>query len=507
MKKFSVQSVGTATILILSINVINRLIGLLKEILLAKSFGITEVMDAFVFAQIIPFQLMSLLIGGLSIAFIPIFIEKKEKIDEKESILFSNALLFRLLILGTLITFILYFLSPYITKIFSPNLPSDVVSLRVNILRILTSTVTLIFLIGLLSAIYKSYKHFIIPSLSTLILNISIVTFILLFSKRLSIFAPTLGIVFGLILQFLFLSFPLIKRGFFVFNPVHKDINRLFIFSLPVIFGNNIVILNMLIDKFFASYLSSGYLSALNYASRIVLVPYTFFALSLSGAIYPYISTHVAKKENRKGENLLKNSLRFLFLILFPSSVGLIVLANPIVSLIFQRGMFDVKAVNITSSSLIFYSIGLPFFGGIVVLLRYFFSEKDSNSPLKAGILSVVVNIILNLILMRFMGHNGISLSTSISSAFMFGFLYYYLKKNFNISFSSKDYTYLVKIFLSSLIMGIFTWSSFKFLPFSRTISFIFSLMFSPIVYYIALTFLRVEERNVLLKKLMRYKL
>jgi len=213
--------------------------------------------------------------------------------------------------------------------------------------------------------------------------------------------------------------------------------------------------INHIVDKTLASRLVAGSISALTYAGRTKQIVSSLFLASLVTVVYPKISDYLARDEKKKLQATMTYSINLILLIVIPALTGLIILNRPIIQTLFFRGAFTERNVFMTSSALVFYSIGLAGSGMSLLVNKVYFAMNDSFTPMKMGFLTVALNIILNLLLVGPMGHNGLALATSIAGTFSATLLFWGLRKKK----ISVEYRRISKVFLkatfSSIIMGV----------------------------------------------------
>lgn len=452
IKAISIISLGT---------VISRVFGLAREIITANFFGTTSIYDAFLLAFMIPNFFRGILAeGALNSAFIPVFTEYLS--DEKKRAETGKIvnLCFTLSIILTLSLFFLIFLFSYIAENFV-NYDSRWFWVFI-LIKFTFPYLIFISLAALNMGILNSYKHFLLPSFSPVVLDIfwilSLFFLIPLFGTTLEekIFGLCFGVIGGGIGQFIFMLPAVKKMGYRLrlnFNFNHPAIKKMGKLLAPVIIGVAVVPINLLVDYSLANFLYEGAVSGLWYATRIFQLPLGVFAISISTAVLPWFSENISEKKYEEFQKNLLFSIKLLLLLMVPFTFGLIFFRKEFVSFLFQRGMFTLHSVYLVSFPLTFYSIGLVGYGGASIFTRAFYASGDTKTPVKVGILSIFTNFIFDIILMKFLKHGGIALSTSIVGFFNFFLLiYFFNRKHQRINIFSLS-TFFIKILISSLIM------------------------------------------------------
>jgi putative peptidoglycan lipid II flippase len=222
---------------------------------------------------------------------------------------------------------------------------------------------------------------------------------------------------------------------------------------IPAVFGSAVYQLNQFIGTLLASFLPEGSISWLYYADRLVQFPLGVFAIAISTAALPSLSTHVARNDLRSFGSTLEHALRMVFFLTLPSMAGLIALGEPIIMLFFERGAFGSNSTAMTCQALIFYSVGLWAFSGIRVLVAAFYSVQDTRTPVKVASVSLVFNVAMSLLLMGPLRHGGLALALALSSSLQFCLLAWLLAKRIKVGFIRPSIITLVRGGLSSIVM------------------------------------------------------
>jgi putative peptidoglycan lipid II flippase len=407
--------VGAATL-------ISRILGFIRDAVIAWYFGAGLSSDAFIAAFRIPNLLRRLLVeGSLSSAFIPVFTEYIVKQDRAEAFHLARSA-FRLLS-GVLIVVVIcgVFLSPWIVRLIAPGFSADKISLTIILTRIMFPYIFFVGLVALCMGILNVLGHFAAPALAPLLLNLSIIGSVFLISPSLTkpVIGLGIGVIIGGVLQ-LTLQLPvLLKKGFYFSGKtkmIHPGLIKVGKLIPPFILGSAVYQINILVGTLLGSLLDQGSVTYLYFADRLVQFPLGVFAIAMATAVLPSLSRQTATGDLEMLKDTFTQALNLVFFITIPATVGLIILREPIVALLFQRGEFDSQATRLTAQALLYYSMGLWAFSGVRIVTAVFFAFQDTRTPLMVAGISILANVILGVVLMKPLAHGGIALATSLAS-------------------------------------------------------------------------------------------
>ncbi len=450
--------------------VISRVLGFVRDIIIANFFGTARYAQAFVVAFRIPNMLRDLIgEGATNSAFVPILSEYCETKKKEEFWHLANVLLNAILIVLALLTLLGIVFTPMIVRLIAPGFISDPEKFKttVYLTRLMFPYVLLVGLLAYSMGILNSLKHFSAPAFAPAILNLSIIICALL--RQGSVSALATGVLVGGVAQLLVQIPVLFAKGFrFKFRSGihHPAVKRIGILLMPRILGSCVYQINIFINTMLASLshiVGGGGVAALYYANRIFQFPLAIFGIAIAQAALPTMSRQALEQGLSKLKETLSFSLRAVNFIMLPASVGLIVLARPITSTLFERGMFGQYSTSITQDALLFYSIGLFSYAGIKILVSCFYSLKDTLTPVKIASVSLILNIALSIVLMFPLKISGLALATSISGIFNFFVLFFFLRRKIGDFDGKRIFISFVKVFVSSLVMAIIIYiSAFK---------------------------------------------
>jgi len=454
--------VGLATLL-------SRILGFIRDMVIARYFGAGFSTDAFFVAFRIPNLLRRLFAeGSLSIAFIPVFTEHIKKNGKDEAFQMARSALRLLALLLVVVTIAGILLAPVIVHVIAPGFFADSPekhALTVLLTRIMFPYVFFICLVALCMGILNVLGHFAAPALAPVFLNLSIIASVYFISSEMPepVLVLAFGVLAGGVLQLLFQLPFLVKKGFYfwekasLYHPGLKKIGKL---MLPAVFGAGVYQINILVGTLLASFLKEGSISYLYYADRLVQFPLGIFAISTATAVLPSISRQAAEKDYTSVKETFAYAMRLIFFITLPSMVGLIVLSKPIVMILFQRGNFSIEATQMTAYAVLCYGVGLWAFSAVRIVVSTFYALSDTKTPVKMATISIAVNILLGISLMWPLGHGGLALATSLASMLNFGMLVRALRKRLgalgwrNICFS------VLRSSVCAVLMGVVVWAS-----------------------------------------------
>lgn len=441
--------------------IFSRILGLGREIVISNRFGAGIETDAFFIAFMIPNLLRSFLgEGALNSAFIPIFTEYLTNHDRKKAEYFANNVLNILIIILAIVTVLGILGAPLLINIIAIGFKSDMYKyqLAINLTRIMFPYIGFVAVAALFMGILNSYDHFLIPALAPIMLNISVIIFAITLSYKYGIYSIALGVVLGGIGQAL-VQIPVLTRKKLKYNFTvdfnDPGVKKLLKLLLPVMIGLAITQINVVVDRTIASTLIDGSISALYYSNRLVQFPLGAFGIAISIAIFPTLAKHTAENNILEFKKSLLFGLKMLIFITVPSAVGLIVLKDSLIRLIYEHGIFSRVATNMTASALLYYSIGLFAYACVRLITMSFYALKDTKTPVRIGVYIVFINIALDLILVRYLAHSGLALATSVAAILNMIILLKVLQYKIGDIELKSQTSFLIKIIISSVFLGI----------------------------------------------------
>jgi putative peptidoglycan lipid II flippase len=434
----STLTVGLATI-------VSRLLGFLRDMVFARYFGASGATDAFFLAFKIPNFMRRLFAeGSFSLAFVPVLSEARASGDAGLLKDLIDHVAGTLLAILLVITAIGVLAAPVVLAIFAPGWwleGRSEFALSAEMLRITFPYLMLISLTALCGGILNTFDRFLVPALTPVLLNISLIVAAVIFSGRMEI--PVKALAWGVLaagIAQLVLQVPALMRLGLLPRPrwdwQHSGVRKVLRLMIPTLFGSSVAQINLLIDSILATFLISGSVTWLYYSDRLMEFPLGVFGVALSTVILPNLSRKFAEQSPQAFSATLDWALRLALVITIPSSIGLAALATPLLVTMFQYQAFQLSDVQMTSLSLSAYAIGLPAFIAVKVLAPGFYARQDTRTPVRIAIISMVSNMVMNFLFvgvllgLAFKGpHMGLALASSLAAYINAGMLYSGLRR------------------------------------------------------------------------------
>jgi putative peptidoglycan lipid II flippase len=412
--------------------VLSNLVGLVRQILVSRTFGTNQSLDAFYAAATFPDLLFSLLAGGaLASAFVPTFTGFLTKDDRAEAWRLASAVTNLVILILSLASGMAALFAPALVRnllfILKPELDPALQSLTVDLLRIILIAPTIFGVSGLLMSILNTHQKFWLPALAPVFNWVGWIIGIFLLVPSMGIYGLAWGYVMGAILHLLVQLPGLLKLEGLHYhftlgqnNPAIKEVARL---MGPRLLGVAAVQINFVINAMIASGQAEGSLSAINVARMVMTMPLFVIAQAIATAALPTFSAQVARGEMSEMRTSLAATLRGVILLSLPATIGLIILREPVIALLFQRGEFDQNSTQMVSWALLWYTAGLVGHAIVEILSRAYYAMHDTKTPVLIGMIAMGLNVIFSFGFawvfrqLGWMPHGGLALSNSFATA------------------------------------------------------------------------------------------
>jgi putative peptidoglycan lipid II flippase len=413
----SITTVGGNTFL-------SRILGFIRDLVVARAFGADAATDAFFVAFKIPNFMRRLFAeGAFSMAFVPVLAEYRERAVPGELKRFVDDVAGTLGTVLLLVTLVGVVGAPWVIMLFAPGYIGEPqrLGLAADMLRLTFPYLLLISLTAFAGGILNTHHRFGIPAFTPVLLNIVLIASALWLSPLFDrpIVALAWGVLIAGVLQLAF-QLPFLGRLGLLPRPRlgYRDpgVRRIIKLMVPALFGVSVTQINLLLDTLIASFLAAGSISWLYYSDRLMEFPLGILGVALGTVILPNLSKRHARADAAAFSDTLDWSLRWVLLLGLPSAVGLAVLAGPMMATLFHSGSFTAEDVTMATRSLWAYSLGLVGFMGIKVLAPGFYARQDMKTPVRVAVIAMFTNMGLNIVLMVPLAHAGLALATTAAS-------------------------------------------------------------------------------------------
>lgn len=463
---------AAANILMLT-TIASRILGYLRDVLIFAKFGQNSLTDAYNAAFSIPDFLYMILVGGaLSSAFIPVFSSYLARGQESEgwrvlSIVFNWIML--LLAIGVALGLAF---APQLVDWLVPGFDDATKTMTVNLTRIMFFQVIFMCLSGISTGILQSYKNFVAPAVGSVLYNLGIILGGVFLAAPIEHYFPgygiagfSVGVVLGAMLNFLVQFVAICRLGIrysFSLDLRHPGVRELLALIVPVFIGLAASQFNLFVNQNLASTLDEGLVSALRAAQRLMQLPITLFGITVGIAFFPTMTQLAARDQLGEFKNTVMMGLRTVLFVTIPASFGLAALSEPVIRFMyeFREGAFTAEDTAETAYALVFYTIGIFAYAAIHTLSRAFYALKDTKKPVTVAVLSIVVNVLLSIVLVRYMAQGGLALAYSIAGVFNMVVLIMLLNRKVGDIGTAALWRSLGKTTLISCVMGVVVWGS-----------------------------------------------
>lgn len=499
--KNSIRTVGNIFFIIF----FSKLLGQVREMMIAGNYGTGMEASAFVTATQIPLNFFDIILGAAIVsAFVPVFNEYYEKGGYGLANSFSNNFIGIVTLISVVISAIGVIFSGVIVGIIANGFDAETSALTTKLLRIMFPSMLFTAVAYSFAGVLQSLGEFNAPASMSIVSNGATILYLLIFKNKFGIIGLSVSMLIGWMLQLVLLIPYLIKFKYkfgLSFNFKAPGMIKVYKLAIPILLSSWVQPLNVMFNTFLASYLNGGQaVSAINYANKLYLMIASVFTVAITNLTLPMLSKLFATRQESEAGNVIENSLKATTLFIVPVMTLFILFATPVVEIFYKRGEFGENSVIITSTALLFYSFGMLGFSWQEVLNKSFYSMQKSKIPMRTAFATISVNIVLCLILFKSMGVGGLALSSALAATFSGIALFIQMRKENKFIDLKNILEILLKSALSSVIMGIFAHYMYKIFAgyVSGVISHILILgsvcITAIIIYLVCLIILRCKE-------------
>jgi putative peptidoglycan lipid II flippase len=451
------------------VTIVSRVLGYVRDQRISFLLGTTLSADAFVLAYRIPNLVRRLISEGtVTAAFIPVFTGYMREKSSEQLWDFANRLFWTLALILAIITVLGVIFSPTVIQTFSSaqdreSSYAEAISLN----RIIFPYIFFVGLVALGMGILNSFHNFALPAATTALMNFSIIVFsisLMWHYFRSPAISLAVGVLVGGALQFLVLVPPLVRRGMrfdFGISFSHPGIRGVARVLFPRFFGMGVAQINFFVDTFFAAAprMPRGSLAALYVSDRVMELVLGGYAIAVATAILPMMSHQAAANDYEGLKRTLTFAVRIVAYITVPAAIGLMVLREPIIRMLFQHGQFVAESTRLTARPLLYYAAGLPALACVKLIVPAFYSARDTKTPVIVALISFALNIILNVLFLHYFfkrfQNGGPALATVLATMFDFFTLFLIFRIRYGALGSIKIFRSIGKITLCSALMGV----------------------------------------------------
>ena len=468
------------------ITVVSRIFGYIRDQRLTLLLGTTGLADAFVLAYRIP-NIFRRLVGegSMTASFIPVFTDYMRNRSREETWEFANRLFWTFCVILSALTVLGVIFSPLFVRFFSMFGKNQVQFEAIYLNRLMFPYILFIGMAAIAMAILNCFHIFGPPAATPILLNISFIVFsVAAVWKHFSSPAAALavGVLVGGIFQFFWQVPQLVKRGMnFKFDVSFSDpgVRRVAKLMVPGFVGIGMAQINLLVDTIFANakVMPEGSLVSLYVADRVTELVLGGYAIAVATAILPMMSHQAAAGDHEGMKKTFLFALRIVSFITIPATVGLVILREPIVQVLFQHGAFVAESTRLTARALLYYSLGLPAFAAVKLIVPAFYSTRDTKTPVRVAVLAMLANVLLNVIFLFYffakLKNGGPALASALAGYFNVFTLFVLFRLRFGRLGTSEIAASLAKIAASAAVMGIVCWTALKYSHFDSIVHFL----------------------------------
>ena len=504
------SSLIKSTFIIMIVSLISRALGFIRDMLIAKNFGAGIYTDAYNIAVSVPEIIFTLVGLAISTAFLPMLSKVKAKKGKKEMYSFANNVINILFIVSLIFFMITSIFSKEIVNIF--GFSEETSLLAIKLLKITLLNLLFLSINACFTSLLQVNEDFVVPSILGLFFNLPMILYLLLF-KNYDIVGLTIANVIGNFFRVVVQVPSLLKHGYeykFLISFKDERLKEIMILIIPVIIGAGANSLNMVVDKYIASYLEVGSVSALDYAQKLIFFINTIITTSVTSVVYPLMANMRHSGDDNGFIKILKKAILYLAILLIPITIGVMIFGKDIVKIVYERGKFTEHAVYITTLALLGYGVGIFFTGIRDILNSTLFSMGKTKITTINGIIGVIINIIFSVVLSKYIGIMGVALASAIAMIVTSILLFKSIIK-LEKGFIIKDIIKKISIItINSIIMGVIIIIIVISLrnKFNTIVLLLLGTIIGSIIYFILCYIFKIEEvieiKSLILKKIKR---
>jgi putative peptidoglycan lipid II flippase len=459
------RQIARAALIVMALFGLSRVLGVVRQMAIAAQFGTTGDLDAYLAAARIPETVFLIVAGGaLGSAFIPAFADHLAKEDRSGAWRLASAVANLVVVVSTATAIVIAVVAPVLVpRLIAPGFAKGQQALTTLLLRMMLISPIIFGVSGIVMGTLNAHQHFLLPALAPSLYNLSIIGGTLLLGPSLGVRGVAIGVIAGSAVHLL-VQLPLLRRygahyvpALGLHDPSVREVGRL---MAPRVLGTAIVQLNLVVNNSLASKMGEGAVSAITYAWLLMLLPQGIFAQAVGTAAFPTFAEQAARGEHENMRKALAGTLRAVFFLSIPATVGLLILGHPLVGFLFERGAFDASSTTDVVWALSFFALGLVGHAGLEIIARAFYAMHDTFTPVWVGTAAMILNLLLSLTLpgvfvaQGWMGHAGLALANSIATLLETAILLALIRRRLDGIEGERTLIAFTKSGLAALAMG-----------------------------------------------------
>ncbi|MQA73986.1 MAG: murein biosynthesis integral membrane protein MurJ [Solirubrobacterales bacterium] len=414
---------------------LSRIVGLVREIVAASYFGISGAMSAFTIAFMVPNLVRSLFAdAAIQAAFVPVFTQELERGHRRQAFHLASTLIFLVTLVLGAITALFILIAPIVMPIFAPGFEGEVLDLTIALSRLLFPILIMLGISGLVVGVLNSYDRFGIFAIAPFFWNVAIIAVLVglapAFPEDDQIYAYAIGVLVGTAVQLAMVTIDLRNTPFGIRRALlgpfgtriraalgDPDVRRVLLLMLPVTISLGLINFNLAVNSFFGTLVSDQAPAGIDKAFRIYMLPQGIFSVAVSTVLFPTLARFAARRDYDDLRATMANGMRQITLLLIPAAAAMLVLSEPMIRLVYQRGEFDAAQTDLVATALFWFAFSLPFNGLFLLLTRTFFSLQRPWVPTAISAGNLAITALAALALYGPFGVGGIVAATAIATA------------------------------------------------------------------------------------------
>lgn len=441
------KTIFKATVLVFILSLIGKVIGFVKSMIIASSFGASSVTDAYYLANGVISDVFYAITMSVSVAFLPIYLKRKEEKGGEEAYRFSTRVVTGLGIVSLFLTLVIVVAAPLLVRIMASSYSETNMSKTILFLRILSVGIVFSLMANIFQNILNAEKVYEYAAFSSIVNSLVLISMVLIFERKIGIMSLVFATPLSYLIQFLFLklrsrSYVSVSVKYGIWEP---GVGELLSQALPILLSNATIEINQLVDRMLLVSIEEGAVTALSYSAVLFQFAAHVISIPVSTVSFTELSLACAQKDKERVRILLNRAIRLIITVCIPVLVVIFFASETIVTVVYGHGQFTAQAILQASSGLAFYAFCLIPYCIKQVVTKAFYSVQETKIPMVLGVLEVVVNIVSSIILTRFYGIAGVVMGTALAST-VFCVILLVVFSQKEVSLEIRNMKYLVKL-------------------------------------------------------------